>query len=140
MSDAQYRQFRSGLPSLMGLALLYLFVGQVWRRLQPSSPTRRVQFLASSGLALICLLHGASALKILAILYANYFVAHACRRERFLPLAVWSFNIGILFANQYFNGYQFSTWLPFLSFLVRQAPSRPTRLNLDGRTSRLGAA
>ena len=55
----------------------------------------------------ILVLHGVSAAKVFAILYANYQVATALP-HRYVPAATWIFNISILFANELCNGYKFS--------------------------------
>ena len=71
------------------------------------------------GLLVLFLLHGVSALKILAILYANYRITRACGTRKVAPFIIWTFNLAILFANKIFEGYAFGSVLPFLSFLVR---------------------
>ncbi|KAH9808610.1 MBOAT, membrane-bound O-acyltransferase family-domain-containing protein [Melampsora americana] len=57
-------------------------------------------------------LHGTSVFKILIIVTINY---HLARRAP-SPL-IWVFNVGVLFANDYWDGYRYRHFLPFLSFL-----------------------
>ena len=55
----------------------------------------------------IIALHGISALKILLILYLNYYLATKLPKEK-VPLCTWIFNITILFANELCRGYPFA--------------------------------
>ena len=52
-------------------------------------------------------LHGFSAFKILAILYANYCIATKLPRS-YVPAVTWVFNIGTLFANEFSRGYSYA--------------------------------
>ena len=63
-------------------------------------------------------LHGTSALKILAILYANYHIAKCTHRMPIGVPATWIFNIAILFANELCNGYRFALLHPTFEPLV----------------------
>lgn len=67
------------------------------------------------GFALIFLwaLHGFSAIKVLLILYANYNVATRLPKK-YIPLATWTFNIGVLFANELSDGYKFAKMAAYL--------------------------
>lgn len=68
------------------------------------------------GFAIIFLfaLHGVSAFKIFTILYVNYQLATTVPR-RFIPIATWIFNIGILFSNEIFSGYKLENMAAFIS-------------------------
>jgi hypothetical protein len=68
------------------------------------------------GFALIFLLalHGVSAFKVFSILYVNYQIATTVPRK-YIPHATWLFNIGILFANDIFKGYQLGHMANLLS-------------------------
>lgn len=52
-------------------------------------------------------LHGASALKVFLILYINFLLATKLPRA-YIPAMTWIFNIGLLFANEKFDGYSYS--------------------------------
>lgn len=52
-------------------------------------------------------LHGFSAFKVLAILSINYQIATGLPRS-VVPVATWTFNMFILFANELCHGYQYS--------------------------------
>ncbi|PGH06452.1 hypothetical protein AJ79_06542 [Helicocarpus griseus UAMH5409] len=68
---------------------------------------RRITFDYYFALVFIAALHGFSALKVLAILAINYNIATKLPRNK-IPAATWLFNIGILFANELSNGYQYA--------------------------------
>lgn len=67
---------------------------------------QRTTFDFVFALLFLVVLHGVSALKVLTILYLNYTLATNLPKK-YVPLATWVFNIGTLFANEIFNGYQF---------------------------------
>ena len=124
MSDAQYYIFRINLPYMAGLLVLHPLLRRVWNAVFPlpsvngNSPGRptpqmadarldqRASFDFSFALLFLVALHGFSALKVLTILSANYFVATKLPRKH-VPWATWFFNISILFANELSDGYKF---------------------------------
>ena len=53
-------------------------------------------------------MHGFNALKIFIILTLNYAIAKNLGGSKILPLATWIFNIGVLFLNEWFDGYRFA--------------------------------
>lgn len=132
-TDGQFRQFRNGLPSLLGLACAYLLASTAYRTycnrsasvIRSSTPTspnaetarQRMSFLVVASLSILFLLHGVSAFKILAILYVNYQIPSRLGASRITPFAVWTFNVGVMFANEIFDGYKFGRILPVLSLL-----------------------
>lgn len=65
---------------------------------------QRMRFDFGFGLVFITALHGASALKIIAILFLNYKIAKSLPRN-YVPAATYTFNICILFANELLGGY-----------------------------------
>ena len=67
---------------------------------------------------MLCVLHGASALKIFVILSINYVLARAGGGRKWAVLATWVFNGGILFLNEWYHGYTFYALLPSLATLV----------------------
>ena len=52
-------------------------------------------------------LHGSSAFKVLLILYVNFILATRLK-SYYVPTATWTFNIGILFANELCKGYPYA--------------------------------
>lgn len=59
-------------------------------------------------------LHGFSAFKVIVIVYANYCLATRLPRK-FVPVATWVFNIGILFANELSDGYRYTSIAQYVS-------------------------
>ena len=64
-------------------------------------------------------LHGASALKVLAILGANYWIGKTTAGSAIGPVVSWVFNLGVLIMNELADGYKFATLHPGLAYLVR---------------------
>ena len=69
--------------------------------------SHRINFDIYFAIILVCILHGFSALKVFAILYINFLLAKGLKRQ-YIPWAAWIFNVGILFANETFQGYRFA--------------------------------
>ena len=68
----------------------------------------------------IIALHGSSAFKIVAILCINFTIATQLRREA-VPFATWTFNVGILFANEIYGGYPYASIAGLLRSSLRLA-------------------
>lgn len=75
--------------------------------------SRRVTFDVYFAGALLCALHGFSALKVLVTLYINYSLATQLPKQ-YIPTATWIFNIGILFANELCKGYRYADIADFI--------------------------
>ncbi|CCM04219.1 uncharacterized protein FIBRA_06386 [Fibroporia radiculosa] len=125
-SDAQYRSFRSNtLPliflsgAFFGLKLLYSRSLRRVRLTGPSNNSYLVPFLALFSLIMLAGLHGASVLKVLVILSANYALAKTCGSSPVGPVLSWIFNIAILFANEKNEGYRFTSLHTALEILDR---------------------
>jgi protein-cysteine N-palmitoyltransferase HHAT len=123
-SDAQYRSFRSNIPYLMILIGAFFSLKAVYTRsaargFTPSNDVYLAPFLASFAVIMITVLHGTSALKILAILYTNYALASSLGGSRVAPVATWVFNGGVLYFNERYHGYRFGWLHPSLELLVR---------------------
>ncbi len=74
---------------------------------------QRVSFDLAFAFVFLCALHGFSALKVLVILYINFTLATRLPKAQ-VPLVTWAFNIGILFANEFYGGYPFATVAEYL--------------------------
>lgn len=85
---------------------------------------QRVSFDLYFAIFLLTGLHGISAIKVLLILYANYNITTKLPKN-YIPAATWIFNVGILFANELFNGYQL-TGIAELPFPVSDSVSPET--------------
>ncbi|KAL2891498.1 Glycerol uptake protein 1 [Ceratocystis lukuohia] len=122
VSDSQYQTFRENLPYMVALLLLHPLLRRVWESLKGASAPGlssvesarermniRTAFDAAFAIVFLVVLHGFSIFKVLAILWMNFQVGIIVPR-RFVPLATWFFNIGILFANELSDGYHYK-WL-----------------------------
>ncbi|CAE6420274.1 unnamed protein product [Rhizoctonia solani] len=114
-SDAQYRSFRSNIPALLALSTVHLISGKLYiriARLLHHDPEKnasggsyhpsRIPFLLVFSLLMLVGLHGTSALKILVILAANYWIAMLK-----VPALTWIFNGAVLFASNWYEGFRF---------------------------------
>lgn len=63
-------------------------------------------------------LHGSSIIKVLAILSVNFLLAKICKGSKIGPILTWTFNIGMLFMNDRYNGYRFGELHQSLEYLV----------------------
>jgi hypothetical protein len=68
---------------------------------------------------MILVLHGTSAVKVLALVSANYAITKACRGSKAGPALTWVFNAAVLFLNERYRGYRFGDVIPGLGYLVR---------------------
>ncbi|CAE6406731.1 unnamed protein product [Rhizoctonia solani] len=116
-SDAQYRSFRSNIPSLLALSTVHLISGRLYTRIarsistgpeksasgDPPAPSR-IPFLLVFSLLMLAGLHGTSALKIVAILAANYWISMLK-----IPALTWVFNGVVLFTSNWYEGFQFGS-------------------------------
>ena len=135
-SDGQYAGFRDNIPYLTLLVILHPLARRGFEALTGSSQSAQgngpskagISNIAADGrlrsrltfdllfaIVYITALHGFSALKILVILYLNFTIATALPRDA-IPAATWTFNIGILFANEFSRGYSFSKMDDALGF------------------------
>lgn len=130
-SDDQYSGFRDNLKYISLLVILhpllrrpFVYIYHVLGRspatppndnrhgrsplgLQIEADTRlhqRTSFDIIFSILLISALHGISAVKILLILIINFSLATQLPKK-YVPAATWIFNVGLLFANELFDGY-----------------------------------
>ena len=128
-SDRQYASFRNNIPILFALLALHFVLRRifnfVFRRAFPTPPqnssyrpnhnfTRRKLFDIIFALIFLTALHSLSVIKILVILLLNFSISFFHPSSILVPIITWVFNIGVLFANEYFKGYKFCEILPFL--------------------------
>lgn len=125
MSDAQYHTFRSNIPYMIALLAVHPLLRLVWNAVFPLIPSadasspkptsseaadarlnQRISFDYTFALLFLVILHGFSAVKVLAILYINYHIATGLPKA-YVPVVTWVFNVGTLFANELFEGYKF---------------------------------
>lgn len=124
VSDAQYHTFRGNLPYLAALLVFHPLLRKLWNTLLPipagraENGTRRMEqrlsFDYAFALLFLVVLHGVSAVKVLAILYINFQIATKLPRQ-YVPAVTWVWNVGILFANELCEGYRFGDIAHWLS-------------------------
>ncbi|KAI9795578.1 MAG: glycerol transporter [Candelina submexicana] len=163
-SDSQYSNFRDNIPYILILLAVHPLLRRLYNTFSPLRPEaiepsfsstnpqasretlwpaasakarlqQRVSYDLIFAFVLLCGLHGFSALKILVILYINYFLATRLPRKH-IPLSTWVFNIGILFANELCKGYQFSS---FAQLILPWSPASVSGTNKEGVSSNWGS-
>ncbi|KAJ3364897.1 glycerol transporter [Kappamyces sp. JEL0680] len=128
-SDHQYASFRKHIPVLVAVVIGHQIVGSVVSMVpakrsqsfgsrQPKPLALKAKWNLWFSLAFIFALFGLSALKILAIVAAHYYLVKRSPAS-LAPALSWIFCIGTLFANDYFRGYPFSGLSSHLAFLDR---------------------
>lgn len=127
-SDAQYRGFRQNLPIMAVILVLHPVLRRVWERVSGGGSgggefangslkgesvveqraearmQSRIRFDLAFAAVFLLALHGISAFKVLFLLSLNYKIATGLPRQ-YVTAATWTFNIGILFANELCKGY-----------------------------------
>ncbi|KAI9024353.1 MBOAT, membrane-bound O-acyltransferase family-domain-containing protein [Phycomyces nitens] len=115
-SDAQYAQFREHLPVLVCLMAIYLQLSHTIGR-SAKSLTRRINFSLISSLFVVTVFHGTSILKILAIVSTSYMIGKLTGGSKWNPVLTWTFNLLILFMNEWYKGYSFSALGPAFAWM-----------------------
>ncbi|KAJ2599727.1 glycerol transporter [Coemansia sp. RSA 1286] len=121
LSDGQWRTFRSHLPAFTLAMFAYVAINWCFRlvvlrgfysgflkspmSIRGALPTVWVAFAYAS--IFVTILSGSSILFILVLTGANYFVAKRFGGRRWAPLVIWAYNVGMLFSNECFKGYEF---------------------------------
>ena len=97
--------------------------------------------MAIFSVVLVIALHGASSLKVFAIVGGNYILAKKLGGSRIAPLVLWTLNIAVLLCNEIYDGYSFSSVHSSLGYLVRKNQLHEAKLTLEiGRLSRVLSA
>ncbi|EPB89074.1 hypothetical protein HMPREF1544_04065 [Mucor circinelloides 1006PhL] len=105
-SDVQYAQFRNHLPILFALASVWLALSHVYRQLNHSVQNQSYFYLISASIVIVAL-HGTSIIKILLITSTNFIIGRIFGATKWNPIMTWTFNLAILFLNEYYKGYKF---------------------------------
>ncbi|KAH8144624.1 uncharacterized protein LAJ45_11392 [Morchella importuna] len=128
-SDHQFRSFRSNMPILFCVLALHSVLRRIFdyafNTAFPPPPvtsshrashniTRRNIFDVLFALIFLTALHAFSIIKILVILTGNYLISFFHPTSIANPILTWIFNMAVLFANEYCDGYRFATILPWL--------------------------
>ena len=162
-SDAQYAGFRDNIPYLFIVMALQPLLRRLFDALYSSSGVtrkenhtfypngtsttssstrhaddrleQRISFDVIFNLLFLLALHGCSSPKVLLILYINYLLATKLQGA-YVPIVTWTFNIGILFANELGKGYPYTTIansvFPWASAEGREATSWSAYLDSYG--------
>lgn len=99
---------------MTGLLLLHITVRKAFTAIFPprddpaSRLSHRVAFDLLFASCFLIGVHGFNTLKIFVILALNYAIAKNLGGSRALPLATWIFNVGVLFLNEWYDGYRFA--------------------------------
>ncbi|CEP07705.1 hypothetical protein [Parasitella parasitica] len=105
-SDAQYSQFRDKIPQLIPLVLLHLALNKANRRFHWIQSNLHFSLIIS--LLTVFLFHGSSTLKIIFIITTSFSIGRYCKGSKLNPILTWTFNLLVLFINEYYDGYRFS--------------------------------
>lgn len=89
----------------------------------PSPRPNRLRFLLGFTAIFITALHGTNALKLLAVVSLNFAVARTLGGSRIAPVALWTLNVGALFAVHWNDGFKYAKMSDALAFLVRVTSS-----------------
>lgn len=112
-SDVQYAQFRDHLPLLSLLACVYLAASHIYRTLthqhSKQAALNQTYFYLFASVLILAVLHGTSCIKILVIISTSYLIGKFTGGSYWNPILTWSFNLLILFLNEYYKGYKFDS-------------------------------
>lgn len=105
-SDAQYSSFRNNLPYLALVLVIHKLLRYTVFDVLKTSKNQRINFDVIFSTVFLFALHGINFFKILAILCINFYIAKLPDKQTSYILS-WVFGVGILFANELTNGYEF---------------------------------
>lgn len=109
-SDMQYASFRNRLPTLFVLAAVYIFFSRLYRAITVSTTyLKQTYFYFLTSVIIITVLHGSSSIKILVIVSISYLIGRVGGGTQWNPVMTWTFNLAILFLNEYYKGYKFES-------------------------------
>ncbi|KAJ2742306.1 glycerol transporter [Coemansia sp. BCRC 34301] len=131
LSDGQWDTFRSHLPAFAGSMFLFVALNRLFRMAVVQrvandflrSPTLKRGLLPTLwfpflfATAFVVGLSGVSTVFILAIALGNYLLAKRLGGRRWAPAAFWVYNMAVLFANEYYKGYEFGHMAESLAWL-----------------------
>ncbi|KAJ2803268.1 glycerol transporter, partial [Coemansia helicoidea] len=121
LTDGQWHTFRQHLPAFAAAMLAYVLLNWVARRATRhragGGALPSLWFPGVFATAFVVVLSGASIVFIAALVAGNYALAKRAAGRRWAPWAVWAYNIAVLFANEYGDGYSFGHIHPALAWL-----------------------
>ncbi|XP_024034767.1 putative membrane-bound O-acyltransferase C24H6.01c isoform X5 [Citrus clementina] len=108
VSDAQWRNFRSNLPILTVVFILFAVLANTFRTFfNLKARGMSILWLFISFIYLFYL-HGACVIFILSIASLNFLLVKSFARRNCFPFLLWIFNIFFLIFNRVYEGYSFS--------------------------------
>ena len=125
----QYASFRDNIPYMALVVILHPLLRRIYNImfnvLFPRSSEsiqgqgqhrlkQRISYDAGFAAVFTFALHGFSAVKVFFILYTNFIIAKRLPRTA-IPFATWTFNLSILFANEFSGGYPYTWMADFVS-------------------------
>jgi len=102
------------LLTLGALLFAHISLRRLFDALRPpksdatSRLTHRIGFDLLFAFCFLVGVHGFNTVKILVILLLNYALAKSLGGTRALGVATWVFNVGVLFLNEWYDGYRFA--------------------------------
>ena len=101
------------MPILTLLYVVHVALRRVFAAVSPPQSTpearlkHRIIFDLVFAFCFLAGVHGTNIIKIFIILALNYTLARSLGGSKIMPLVTWLFNIGVLFLNEWYDGYQF---------------------------------
>lgn len=121
LSDGQWDTFRSHLPAFTAALAAFVLLNKLVKYLTVSSSVLgRLWFSCLFASLFAIVLSGTSVIFILAITGGNYLLAKQLggRGQWVPPVVFWIYNMTVLFANEYYQGYKFGKILgPSMAWL-----------------------
>lgn len=108
----QYSTIRNNLPILIGVLILHFICQQARKKTAISW----AQFNLFFSFVFLFVIHGINTFKITGLLGVNFYIAKNTTGRTAIILS-WVFGVGLLFANELFEGYPFRRIFPPLAFL-----------------------
>jgi D-alanyl-lipoteichoic acid acyltransferase DltB (MBOAT superfamily) len=114
LSDIQWREFRSGAPSLVAVLVLYAllsrFVQRIWKNSNKKSSKNsaakaRASFTILFSAVFLGYLHGYAALYVFGLVTANWVLAQLVAGSKLGALCIWIANLSALIAARLTDGF-----------------------------------
>lgn len=116
-SDTQYASFRNQIPTLFLVLTGHQALRHIFDKLSKNARRKdhRLQFDLLFGMIFLFVIHGFGAIKLLSISTFSYAIAHSAKDSLANPVLTWMVVIGLLFTNEWYQGYKFSALHPALA-------------------------
>ncbi|KAG2174919.1 hypothetical protein INT43_005981 [Umbelopsis isabellina] len=124
-SDNQYASFRDNIPTLVPLSLTYLALSHLYQRYcccvtpikHSNQSLSRTYFILGAAFLYIAVTNGTSIFKVLFITTVSYTIGMLTKGSWLNPALTWGFNLAVLFANEWNDGYRYSQLGESFAFL-----------------------